>query len=69
MKKFKSYLKKYNSFIEKKERLEKSLIMIEDDSIINVVKKEISSINDKISEFENLELYTQSDFDNFKAWN
>lgn len=69
MKKFEYYLNKYNSLVEKQERLEKSLLMVDDEQINNIVKKEIATVKKEISKLKNTQLYTQSDFDNFKQWN
>lgn len=69
MKIFADYLNKYNSLVDKQERLEKSLLMVDDEQINNIVKKEIDIVKQEIANLKNMQLYTQSDFDNFKQWN
>lgn len=69
MKIFADYLNKYNSLVDKQERLEKSLLMVDDEQINNIVKKEIDIVKNEIANLKNMQLYTQSDFDNFKQWN
>lgn len=69
MKIFADYLNKYNSLVDKQERLEKSLLMVDDKQINNIVKKEIDIVKQEIANLKNMQLYTQSDFDNFKQWN
>lgn len=69
MKNFNDYLNKYNSLVDKQTRLEKSLLMVDDKQINNIVQKEIDTIKNEIANLKNTKLYTQSDFDNFKQWN
>lgn len=67
--KFIDYLKKYNKLLDNKEKLQQSLKNIEDQNIINIVTKEINSIDCKIYELKNKKLYDEEYIENERLWN